>query len=237
MTEAERAAQKGLEVLLEKRRQLAESGAQPAGWKAAFGSAEAKRRLGLAHLLVGFLTDHSVVPSGSTVCVAGWRRPVAEPEVVVRLRADLAAGTPPEAVAAAVEAVGPAIELADVDRNPEEDLEGLVAGNIFHRYAVVGPLQRVSFPGALVGSRGRVFQNGTELATVHDLESMPGRVVDVLGEMAGVLAGFGERLRAGELVICGSVIPPLFLDAAEQHLAFELVGVGRVAVNLTGKQR
>jgi len=71
---------------------------------------------------------------------------------------------------------------------------------------------------------------------VEDLEAVPGRVVDVLGQIRRVLAGFGEHLRAGELVICGPVVPPLFLEPADRHLAFGLAGPGYVTVNLTEAQ-
>lgn len=236
MTEVHPAVRSGLQRLLEKRRELVGSGARPLGWKAAFGSSQAKQRLGLPHLLAGFLTDRTVLPSGVTVSVRGWRRPVAEPEVAVRLGQDVLPDSSPEAVAAAVTGMAPAIELVDPDRAPEEDLEAVLAGNIFHRYAVVGHMRTVPFTGSLAGTVGRVFRNGGESAGVEDLEAFPGRVVDVLGEMARVLASVGERLRAGDLVICGSVIPPLSLEPADRSVEFELAGLGRVAVGLSGEQ-
>ncbi len=225
------AVRRGLDALLARRREVLQAGARPAGWKAAFGSPQAKERLGLPHLLVGFLTDRTVLPSGVDVRVAGWTKPVAEPEVAVRLRADVRAGSPPEAVAEAVGQLAPALELADVDRAPEEDLEAVLAGNIFHRYAVVGELRPVRFPGSLAGKAGRLLRNGA-VTVVEDVEATPGRVVDVLAEMAEVLASVGERLRAGDLVICGSVVPPVFLGPEDRRLAFELEGFGRTEVRL-----
>lgn len=227
------AVRRGLEALLAERRRLLDAGARPVGWKAAFGSPQAKRRLGIPHLLVGFLTDRTVVPSGTSVSLGGWHRPVAEPEVAVRLGEDLAPGRPAGVVAAAVVELAPAIELADVDRAPEEELEAVLAGNIFHRYAVVGDLRPVRFGGSLCGWTGRVFRNGREFAVVEDVESVPGRVVEVLAEMAEVLATVGERLRAGDLVICGSVIPPLPLEPEDRWLEFELGGVRRVSAILS----
>ncbi|MCS7234710.1 MAG: hypothetical protein RMM30_01850 [Armatimonadota bacterium] len=237
MTNTAQAVRKGLEVLLAERRRLAQAGVRPVGWKAAFGSAQAKQRLGLPHMLVGFLTDRTVVPSSSRIFLGGWRRPVAEPEVAVRLRADVVPGSPSKAVAAAVGEVAAALELADVDRPPEEDLEAVVAGNIFHRHAVVGELRPVGYAGSLSGWRGRVFRNGMELVAVDDLEAVPGRVVEVLAEMAEVLAGAGERLRAGDLVICGSVVPPLQLEPGDRLLEFEVASLGRVSAVLNWSGR
>lgn len=228
----ESSLRKGLAALLARRRELAASGVTPLGWKAAFGSPQAQQRLGLPHLLVGFLTDRSVLPSGATVSLNGWLRPVAEPEVAVRLRAPVPPGSPPEVVARAVGGLAPAIELADVDRQPEEDLEAVLAGNIFHRYAVVGEIRPVEFSGSLAGTVGWVFRNGAQISRVEDLESLPGRVVDVLSQMAQVLAGAGGALGAGDLVICGSVVPPLFLEPADRSMRFSLEGFGDVTVHL-----
>lgn len=223
---------RGLAALLAKRRALLAEGYRAVGWKAAFGSAEAKRRLGLPHLLVGFLTDRSVVPSGTVVSVEGWRRPVVEPEVAVRLRDSVRPGSSPEAVAEAVGELGPALELADVHRPPEEDLEAVAADNIFHRYAVVGEMRPVAFLGSLAGRVGRVFRKDSQVAVVDDLEAVPGRVVDVLAEMARVLAGLGEALCPGDLVICGSVIPPLFLEPGDESVGFHVDGLGAVSVRV-----
>ncbi len=228
----EPAVHRGLAALLAKRRALLAKGYRAVGWKVAFGSVEAQRRLGLPHLLVGFLTDRSVLPSGAVLSVEGWRRPVVEPEVAVRLRDSVRPGSSPEAVAGAVGELGPALELADVHRPPEEDLEAVAADNIFHRYVVVGEMRPASFRGSLAGTVGRVFRKGNQVAVVKDLEAVPGRVVDVLAEMARVLEGLGEALCPGDLVICGSVIPPLFLEPGDESVGFHLDDLGAVSVRV-----
>jgi len=45
-----------------------------------------------------------------------------------------------------------------------------------------------------------------------------------------VLAAFGERLRAGEVIITGSVVPPIAIEPDENELAFALDPVGAIAV-------
>ena len=49
--------------------------------------------------------------------------------------------------------------------------------------------------------------------------------------VADVLAAFGERLRAGEIIITGSVVPPLTIEPGENGIAFEVDPIGSVAVN------
>jgi 2-keto-4-pentenoate hydratase len=48
-----------------------------------------------------------------------------------------------------------------------------------------------------------------------------------------VLAAFGETLRAGEIIITGSVVPPIVLDPGEQTLAFEVDPIGDVKVQFS----
>jgi 2-keto-4-pentenoate hydratase len=46
-------------------------------------------------------------------------------------------------------------------------------------------------------------------------------------------AAWSERLRAGQLIIAGSLTPPLFLDADDDALSFALEPIGSVSLRLT----
>jgi 2-keto-4-pentenoate hydratase len=48
--------------------------------------------------------------------------------------------------------------------------------------------------------------------------------------VADLLGAFGERLAAGEIIIGGSVVPPLLIEADETNIVFELDPVGSVSV-------
>jgi 2-keto-4-pentenoate hydratase len=48
--------------------------------------------------------------------------------------------------------------------------------------------------------------------------------------VADVVAAFGERLRAGEIIITGSVVPPLTIEPGEDAITFEVDPIARVAV-------
>jgi 2-keto-4-pentenoate hydratase len=48
--------------------------------------------------------------------------------------------------------------------------------------------------------------------------------------VADVLAAFGGRLSAGEIIITGSVVAPLALEPGEVGIAFEVEPLGNVAV-------
>ena len=51
--------------------------------------------------------------------------------------------------------------------------------------------------------------------------------------VADLLAAFGERLSAGDIIIAGSVVPPILVEADETAVAYALDPVGRVSVAFT----
>jgi 2-keto-4-pentenoate hydratase len=69
--------------------------------------------------VIGFLLDRALLPSGARVSIAGWRKPVAEAEIAAYIGADLSDGADRATVRSAIAAIGPAIELADMDREPD----------------------------------------------------------------------------------------------------------------------
>src|SRR6476660_7212512 len=87
------------------------AGEKPLGWKVGLGAPPAMERLKIRAPLVGFMMQKSLLPDGSTVPVGNWVKPVAEPEVAVHMGKDLQAGADRATTAAAIAALGPAIEL------------------------------------------------------------------------------------------------------------------------------
>ncbi|MDR5694017.1 MAG: hypothetical protein QN189_07815 [Armatimonadota bacterium] len=220
---------RGMQAQLALRRARLESGERPLGWKIGFGSPEAMQRLGIHAPLVGFLMESSLLPPGSVVQVDHWTRPLAEPEIAVYIGKDLPGGTEREPIREAIQAIGPAIELVDLDR-PPEDVEAILSGNIYHRYVLLGPRDESAAKRSVQHLRGRVFWDGAEVASVEDLEANTGPVVDAVSRVANLLASMGERLRGGDVIIAGSVIPPLPIERGRSEITFELVPVGRVSV-------
>jgi len=215
---------------LERRRACLEAGDEPLGWKVGFGSPSSLERLALEGPLVGFLTRASLVASGSTVSVGRWTSAVAEPELALYLRADVAGGSSGHEARVAIGALGPALELADV-AGPTDDVEEILAGNIFHRAAVLGPESRARAAGSVTGLEARLVRNSRQVARTSDVEALTGEIVGLVRHVAGVLAAFGEKLREGDVVIAGSVVPPLSVSPGDE-LRFELAPLGAVAVSL-----
>ena len=135
------------------------SGAKVAGWKVGFGAPAAKEKLKLAAPLIGFLLDRAILASGSKVSLQGWHKPVAEPEIAIHFGQDVPAGADDATIRAAIAALGPAIELADADA-PMDDVEAILAGDIFQRYVVLGPREASRAGARLTGLTGRLVRSG-----------------------------------------------------------------------------
>ena len=226
MTTLDPRVARGTARMLAALREAADRGAVHRGWKAGFGSPTALASLGTDGPLVGFLTEDRVLPDGAAVDVSGWRAPVLEAEVAVHLAADLGAGATPAAALAAVGGWSVAIELADLDRTPD-DVEEVLAGNIFHRHVLLGPVVPTR-PDPLTFV---LTHDGVETARTSRPEALTGELGSVLVSMADTLAACGAALRAGEVVITGSVVPPVPVADGGRWLV-EADGLGRVGVSL-----
>ncbi len=187
-------------------------------------------RFGLDGPLVGFITDASVIPDGGVVAISAWSHAVAEPELAVYLGEDLAAGCDEEEVLTAMSAIGPAIELADIDP-PPEDVEEVLAGNIFHRAVILGAADPARRDADLTGLEVRVRLGDKEAAATSRLEDLTGRLVTVVSHLSHLLADHGETIKAGELVICGSMVPPITLSPATT-VGFELHPMASISVTV-----
>jgi 2-keto-4-pentenoate hydratase len=222
--------ERGLRAQLDLRRRRLAEGDRPVGWKVAFGAPQALQLLGLDAPLVGFLTSRALVEPGAAVSVAGWTRPAAEAEIAVHMGSDLGPSASREETQAAIAALGPAIELADIDR-PIEELEAVLAENIFQRGVVLGPADSSRARGDVTGIRARTACDGAELGTTDDPEALTGELIGVIAHVAALLAAFGETLRAGEVVIAGAVLPHVW-PAAGQRVEVEIEPLGRLDVTV-----
>jgi 2-keto-4-pentenoate hydratase len=219
----------GMKQQLRWRRELLEAGKKPLGWKLAFGGPAAMERLRIDAPLVGFLMADALVESGSAISVAGWKKPAAEPELTVYLGKDLGPGADRQTTMAAIAGLGAAIEVADVD-HPSEDVEGTLARNIYQRHVILGKCDTTHSGGVLAGLRAVVERNnGDVIADTSDFEALTGELITIVGHVTNLLAFFGDTLRAGQIIIAGSITPPIWVQAGET-LRFHLVPLDPISV-------
>jgi 2-keto-4-pentenoate hydratase len=203
-----------MDAQLAVRRRRISAGDRPLGWKVGFGAPAAMEGLGIEQPLIGHLMHSGILESGSELRYSEFTKLAVEPEIAVYLGADLAGGTDKAAIEAAISALGPAIEIADVSFAPTSGPERILAGNIYQKGIVLGPADERRAGVNLDGLTATVHSNGAKVEIPVDLEANTGPIIDVVAVVADTLAAMGESLAAGELIIAGSIIPPLFPDAA-----------------------
>lgn len=214
----------GMRRMLQLRAARLDAGERPIGWKLGFGAPISLQKFGLSGPLVGFLTDAGLHRPGAVVSVEGWSHPVAEPELAVHLGEDVPPGSVD--IGRAIAGITTAIELADV-HPPPQDIEDVLGANIYHR-AVITDI-RDAKDVDMEGLTGRIISGGEPVTDVGDLEGLTGGLHRIIAHCADLLGAAGERLRAGDFVIAGSVIPPVRLQPGIEF-EFEVDGLAGVSV-------
>jgi 2-keto-4-pentenoate hydratase len=84
--------------------------------------------------------------------------------------------------------------------------------------------------GGLAGLTSRVTRRGAEASRTTDLEALTGGLPDTVAHVANTLAAFGEKLSAGDVIITGSIMPPIMIEADETELSHAVEPIGTVSV-------
>ena len=221
----------GTRQQLRLRRELLAAGKKQLGWKLAFGGPVAMQRLQINAPLVGFLMQDAMVASGSAISFAGWKKPAAEPEITVYLGKDVPPKADRKTIMSAIAGLGAAIEVADVD-HPSDDVEGTLARNIYQRHLILGECDTSHAGGGLSGLNARVIRNGQEFANTSEFETLTGELISIVGHVANLLSFFHEELCDGQIIIAGSITPPIWVQAGES-LVFQLEPQPSISVTFT----
>jgi len=223
---------RGMEKQLATRRARIAAGEKPIGWKVGLGAPPAMERLKIRAPLIGFMMEKSLLENGAAVSLVGWTKPVAEPEVAVHMGKDLPGSSDRADAIAAIAGIGPAIELADLNP-PPDDVEVALAGNIFHRHVILGQSDTSRAGAKLDGISGHVFRRGALAARQDNVEQLIGEMIGIVMHVARTPEAYGEKLRAGDVIITGSIIPPPFIDPDETEFSYALEPVGGLSVRFT----
>jgi 2-keto-4-pentenoate hydratase len=222
----------GMRAQFELRRKRLDAGARQIGWKVGMGAPALQEKLRLTAPIVGFLLDSAPLPSGANVSLKGWQKPVAEAEIAAYIGHDLPADADRESVRSAIAALGPAIELADVDC-PMDDVQAVLSGDIFQRHVILGPRDASRAGARLDGLSARITRSGKDVPAPADLEANIGEIVGIVRHVADVTAALGSGLRAGQFIICGSLTAPMFLEQGDGGVDYALDPIGAISVRFS----
>jgi 2-keto-4-pentenoate hydratase len=181
-----------LQAQLEIRAMALRAGARHVGWKLGMGDRESIA----GHIAVGFLTSATVLDEGRYEVSSGAYLH-ADAEALVEIGADVDPSGGIDAVANAIGGFGAALELVDlspVDGEPE----AVITSNVFHRAVV--------FAGeAIVPSRGLEVQVAVD-GEMRAVGRWPADLRERIASAAELLDAVGEKFRAGDKVITGSIV-------------------------------
>ena len=203
------------------------------GYKIGCTSPVMQQYLDIPHPCGGGVFARGVHHSGAVLNTKDFIRAGVECEIAVRLARDLA---PPEApftaewVGEAIEAYLPAIEIVD-DRYLKWQTLGaptLVADDFFAAGCMLGGAIARSAAPDLLHVNGRAIINGAEIGQGTGADVL-GHPHNALAWLANHLAAAGKTLRAGEIVLTGSLVKTLWLNAGDS-VTIDLSGLGAVHV-------
>lgn len=203
----------------------------PAGFKIGATARRMQEYLGLSGPAAGFMAEAGLHGSGSTIALSSLFRPGVECEIAVHLSRDLPGPCTPDAARDAVDGLMPALELVE---NRYADLAAfgapaMVADQVFHAGAVLG----APFPGwrdlDLLAIEGCLTVNGTVEGRGYGRDLLGGPFAALAWLAGSAEARAFGGLRAGQLVMLGSVCPPVWIEGpARIEVSFPPLGTASV---------
>ena len=196
-----------------------------AGLKIATTTKVMQELMGIDHPCGGMIFARTVHQSPAELRLADYQHLMIECELAVRLGGDLAQSAAPytaDTVRPAVAAAMPAFELIE-DRNADykrTNALSLIADNCWNAGVVLGAGVPFDLERPLAGIAGRLAINGRE-----SHEGTTDDPLATLAWIANVAAERGRPLRAGMIVITGSVIATLPIAPGDRFV-FRLDGLG-----------
>jgi 2-keto-4-pentenoate hydratase len=201
----------------------------PRGYKIGLTSLRMQQMCGLNEPVAGRVLARRIHRAPARVALGRFARLGVESELCLLLKEELplrAARYALEEVASAIGGAAAAFELVD-DRNAnyaQLDAYSLIADNSWNAGVVVAessPLEGSSLDVGTLDGTLRVNGEQVDSGNSRDALSHPFAVVQWLSDH---LRAFGSYLRAGDLIMTGSIVPTRFAKAGE-HYRFELTGL------------
>jgi len=204
------------------------------GYKVGLTSAAMQAFCRIDHPIAGVVLERRVHQSGAAVRRSNFGRLGLEFEIAVRIKSDVpASGTPytAEMIAPHIDGVCAAVEIVD-DRSADYanlDVRSLVADNSWNGAIVLSEFA-TKWPD-LEGVLGRATKDGVAIGEGHGRDIL-GHPFNSVAWLATQLASRGAGLKAGQVVMTGSVMKTVF-PVEDATYRFELEQIGAVEVQVT----
>ena len=212
---------------------LREKHGEPVGYKVGLTSAAMQAFCGIDHPIAGVVLASRVHRSGASVRRADFGRLGLEFEIAVRIKSDVPVADGPctaEMIAPHIDGVCAAIEIVD-DRSADYanlDVLSLVADNSWNAGIVLSEFA-TKWPD-LEAVLGRATKDRAAIGEGFGRDIL-GHPFNSAAWLATQLASRGEGLKAGQVVMTGSVMKTVFPEH-DANYRFELGGIGFVEVQV-----
>lgn len=225
------ALQRGMQGQLAEWRRTVQSQGNRLGWKIGFGDHASQQRMGLTAPVLGFLRRDRLLVSGDAFRIPANAIIKAEVEVAIQVGHDVAAGVTAAKAENAITACAPAVEVVDVTQ-PLDGIEALLQGNLYQAAVLLGP-GRLTIPAAPQQSiQARLYVDG-QPAGESEPRCLPARFGALVQLAAETLNQHGERLAAGDWIICGAIIEPRVVSPGTR-IEVEMSSFERITLGFTG---
>ena len=206
------------------------NGARRVGWKVGLTAKAIQQQFGVHEPVFGCLLADGRLDSGHVFRADELISPGFENELCIVMGSDVAPGATAEDVAAAIDRVHPAFEIIETRGDLTRQLALALADNAQQKAFVVGPaVDRAALP-PLDEVTVSVRINGAEVATA-DGSAVLGHPCNSIAWLAGKLAQFGERVRAGDTIMSGSFTRQFPLNKGDRIEA-AFAGIGTVGASV-----
>ncbi len=197
-----------------------EAGEKLVGYKVGFTNIPVREQMGLPDSTYGYELESMVLANGGELAMSELIAPKIECEICFRLSQDLRGkGLSVEQVMAATEAVSASFEICDARikdwKCPYPDF---FADNGFSARIVLSGRWVPAGAVDLLGETVVLTQDGAKLAEGKGAAAM-GHPANAVSWLAGKLADRGKGLKAGQLVMTGTLTPILPIAQGSTYVA------------------
>lgn len=186
-----------------------DQGHQRMGWKIGFNMPADQERMQLPSAMIGYLTSNSSITGGMYKKNSPTSVLLLEPEVAILIGEN-----------STIAGYAAALELVDTTRSVNDDIEEMLAGNLFHEGVLIAaqPLLPEDYSRENLDLSLKV--NGTEVRTLEQ-QRVPQDFTGIIATVTEILSSQGEQLQAGDWIITGAAaraVPVFPGDSATLHM-------------------
>lgn len=207
----------------------------PAGWKIGATTSVMQELLAIDHPCAGGILAGRIYLQTADMAFRSLSRPGIECEIAVRLGQDVPASGIPYSAETVTPFVGTAMAAMELVDDRYDDFRAwspaaLIADDFFQSAAILGP--------EVSNWQGLDFAALEGVTSIDGVETGRGRGAEVMGHplaalawLANAFAPLGRELKAGEVILLGSLVAVQWLDGPAEATT-EIIGLGKVSLRL-----